>query len=256
MKVKISVLVFTLLVSITANCQNISLGSAINQAGRQRMLTQRMAKDYMMIGAGVKIDNASKEIDESISIFEEQYNTLIGYAPNKEVKDALKMVNTIWVKFRIDVATVPDVNNASQIIMDATMLMNACDNVVEKIQEYGNVKNTKLTNVSGKQRMISQRIGMLYTAYYWKVPYHDLTDIFDATVIDYEENLKFLIKESENYPEITETLTKIKSTWSFSKTGFDLKSNKLMPSVIYVTTNTMTNDFNKTTSQYEKLIGK
>ena len=256
MKISIHLLILTLFFSVTTNAQTLGLGSAINKAGRQRMLTQRITKDYLMIGAGVKVDAVSREIDESISIFEEQNIDLVGYAPNKEIKDALAIVNDLWSKFRIKVADVPDVNKASSIISEATILMNACNTVVEKIQEYGEVKTVQLTNISGRQRMVSQRLAMFYMAYYWKVPYPNLIKIFESTENEYEDNLKFLMKESEKYPEIMEILNKTNSMWAFSKTGFDLKSNKLMPSVIYVTTNAMTNDFNQTTALYEKLTGK
>lgn len=256
MKISISTLFLTLFFSVTASAQIIGLGSAINKAGRQRMLTQRMTKDYLLIGAGIKVEAASKEIDESISIFEEEHNDLLRYAPNKEIKDALALVDDLWSKFRTKIGAVPDIDAATSIIMESTALMNACNTVVEKIQEYGDVKTAKLTNISGRQRMVSQRLAMFYVAYYWKVPYPNLIKVFDSTVNEYDDNLKFLMAESEKYPQIMETLHKTKSMWNFSKTGFDLKSNKLMPSVIYVTTNVMTNDFNQTTALYEKFTEK
>jgi nitrate/nitrite-specific signal transduction histidine kinase len=256
MNTRINLLLLTLFFSISASSQNLSLGSALNKAGKQRMLTQRMAKDYLLIGSGIKLEEASRDIDESISVFEEQHIALVGYAPNVEVTQALAIVNSLWSKFRIKVATTPDVNEASALINDATVLMNACNVVVEKIQEFGEVKTAKLTNVSGRQRMLSQRLALLYTAYYWKVPFPNLIKIFELTESEFEENLKYLSTESEKYPEIAEILAKTKSMWAFSKTGFDLKSNKLMPSVIFVTTNTMTNEFNEITKFYERITQK
>ena len=49
------IFIFFLITNFTF-CQNMTLGSAINKAGRQRMLSQRMAKDYLLIGAEVRIE--------------------------------------------------------------------------------------------------------------------------------------------------------------------------------------------------------
>ena len=57
-----------------------SRGEAINKAGMQRMYAMKMAKDYMAIGAGVKVAEATKELDETSTSFNENYNDLMIYS--------------------------------------------------------------------------------------------------------------------------------------------------------------------------------
>ena len=46
-----------------------SISSAINKAGRQRMLTQRMLKAYTMIGISVQKEEAEKQLSSAIALF-------------------------------------------------------------------------------------------------------------------------------------------------------------------------------------------
>ena len=52
-----------------ALAQIADLNSAINKAGRQRMLSQRMAKAYFQIGQQVEVDRSKKILDASVAQF-------------------------------------------------------------------------------------------------------------------------------------------------------------------------------------------
>ena len=62
---------------------------AMNMAGLQRSLTQRMAKNYLMIGADVRVDAAQRQLQETIQRFDASHKALTAYAPNAEIKAAL-----------------------------------------------------------------------------------------------------------------------------------------------------------------------
>ena len=53
-----------------AMAQIADLNSAINKAGRQRMLSQRMAKAYFQIGQQVEVDRSKKILDSSVALFD------------------------------------------------------------------------------------------------------------------------------------------------------------------------------------------
>jgi hypothetical protein len=92
-------IILTLLISITSltlliaqnttaseSGNQISLGAAVNIAGKQRMLTQRMAKDFVYIGMNIHTELATRERASSIILFEENFKVLSGFAPSEKSK--------------------------------------------------------------------------------------------------------------------------------------------------------------------------
>ena len=49
-----------------ASAQIADINSAINKAGRQRMLSQRMAKAYFQLGQTVDVERSQRVLDSSI----------------------------------------------------------------------------------------------------------------------------------------------------------------------------------------------
>ena len=68
MKKKIIVLIAILLLPI-ASFANISNSELINIAGKQRMLSQRIAKDYLYIGKKIATSKANRQLKKSMEDF-------------------------------------------------------------------------------------------------------------------------------------------------------------------------------------------
>lgn len=64
-----------------AQAQIANVNEAINKAGRQRMLSQRMAKAYLQVGQDIDADRSKKILDGSISLFDRQLVELKNFAP-------------------------------------------------------------------------------------------------------------------------------------------------------------------------------
>lgn len=244
----------SLVVTTSFYAQIQSRAEAINKAGSQRMLVMKMAKNYMSLGAGVKTQEAAKELDEASALFNENYNDLVVFAKFKETKDALAFAGILWNKFRNDVNSTPLMDQANNIISQANNLVNASTIVVDKYVANTNSKTAILPNVCGKQRLYSQKLAMLYLAKYWQVNYGGLNKDLSETLLNYENGLASLINSVENTEEINTILKLQQTEWSYTKKSFDINNEKMSPTSVYSSANLMTRNFDRATALYEKLV--
>ncbi|WP_196887019.1 type IV pili methyl-accepting chemotaxis transducer N-terminal domain-containing protein [Aureivirga sp. CE67] len=248
------ILIFVISFLTQIGYSQISNGEAINIAGKQRMISQRMLKCYMMIGADIKTDQARKELDESVAAFEEGYLLLSEYASSGKVSKSLDEVRKLWEPFRLHIVSTPNHKDASLLLEEADKLLTASQDVVEEIENHLRLKSAKLVDKAGRQRMLSQKIAMYYIAHYWKVPNNDLYVNLVNTTKEYEQALIILNESELNTEEIDTNLKKINSQWAFSKKTFDPRSDRLMPSVVVVTTNAMLKNMDNITGLYAALV--
>ena len=71
----VSLLLFFIF-ALPVQAEITSISSAINKAGRQRMLSQRMVKSYSMIGIDVQREAAQEQLTKAIDLFELQLHEL------------------------------------------------------------------------------------------------------------------------------------------------------------------------------------
>ena len=89
-----------MLVGNDALAQISDINSAINKAGRQRMLSQRMAKAYFQIGQQIDVDRSKKVLDASIAVFDRQLVELKNYAPTPEIKETYLKLERSWLAYK------------------------------------------------------------------------------------------------------------------------------------------------------------
>lgn len=232
----------------------ISKADSINKAGAQRMLSQRIVKNYIMIGNNIKATQAHQELDHAVALFEQQHLELLDYIEDPSVINALDNVSEIWISFRLKAISNPTKETAKELITLSDKLYIKSNTVVALLEKKENTQSAALVNTSGKQRMLSQKIAKLYMAMAWQIDQKNLTIDFDNALKEYENGLDKLNKANENTPAINKKLNKVNAQWKFSKAGFSqYKQDRFVPTLISVTTESILKKMDELTSDYQEL---
>jgi hypothetical protein len=233
----------------------INAAEAMNLSGMQRMLSQRIAKSYLMLGAEIRPDLAEQQLDQSIAKFESNYLALSEYAPTTEIRKALQVAGTTWQRYRELALSRPDKQQALLVLELSDQLLAQSEQVVQLLERHSGGRSAVLVNRSGRQRMLSQRIAKLYLAISWRLPVEGLQQSFEQTVGEFEVALQELQQASQNTAQISKGLSQAEAQWRFTRAGFNLASDsRYVPTVITTTTETLLWQMNELTNQYEGVM--
>ena len=159
-----------MLVGNDALAQISDINSAINKAGRQRMLSQRMAKAYFQIGQQIDVDRSKKVLDASIAVFDRQLVELKNYAPTPEIKETYLKLERSWLAYKdVLVGAVPSLENGSKVLAISEEVLALAHQATVELEKKSGSNAGRLVNISGRQRMLSQRMAKFYQARAWGV---------------------------------------------------------------------------------------
>ncbi len=216
-------------------------GVVLNLSGKQRMLTQKMSKEIVLIAMNHNTAKNLASLKETSALFD---NTLKGLrngdsglqlAPtsNSHILSQLDVVDGIWTKFYPVVQTIIDQGSATKeqisFIAEQNLpllkQMNKCVKLYEKDASKSGLSSSPgvavTINLSGKQRMLTQKMSKEFflIAYGYNVQDNKLN--LQETYTLFDRTLKGLLDgdASLNLPGTTDfairsKLTSVQSMWN------------------------------------------
>lgn len=249
-------LLFSLCLALPVQAEIDSLASAINKAGRQRMLTQRMVKAYCMLGIDVKTEVARQQLHDTIRQFESQLAELKAFAPNAKVGDALDKVEQLWLPFKTTLTAPVSRANAERLMADNDALLAAAHRVVLILQDLSDTAVGRLVNVSGRQRMLSQRLGKFYMLRAWGFDNSEVRFEMDQARSEFKGALAQLMEAPENSAGIRSALEEAGRQWSLFEHALDRNNKELVPLIVAMTSEQLLVKMNEITAMYEGLSAR
>ena len=232
---------------------DLSLVSAINKAGRQRMLSQRIVLLYCQAGLGVMPDASRAKLAEVVDLFDAQLTTLRGIAPTPTVRDALVQVEQIWTPFAEIARRPPDRAGAERLLYWNDDLLFLSNKVVQLLQDQSDEPYARLVNIAGRQRMLSQRAAKFYMLQEWGFDSHSIRDELDRARSEFIGALEVLRAAPESTDAIREALDDVEQAWAWFDNALTLRGAETFRLVVADSTEAILDQMDRVTAMYERL---
>lgn len=228
----------------------------INLSGRQRMLSQRMAKAVCFAALGVQVEKHLKMTEDAHATFDTTLTGLRqgdeeqGMNPEKtpRILSELDGVEDLWTRYGVAVAAAAEGREAAQAALDDVASLNLPTLVQmnkavgEFERHYGSSGDIHpalalALNISGRQRMLSQKASKEFCLIAAGKDVEANRKALAETVALFESSLLGLMDGNEDIglpeaptDEIYEQLEMVMELWSPLKSIFDKVANGSDPS--------------------------
>jgi hypothetical protein len=243
------ILPFLLLSNFTFAMSIKDLAQAVDVAGKQRMFTQRMLKDYAMVGLENKFGNPDEDLKKTMTLFEEHLNLLIKFNKESATNESLLKVKKLWDLAKVELNKVPSKEHAGKMQEDLEALLKQSNEAVGLFAKQTGKASGEIINISGRQRMLSQRMASLYMLKVWGIDDPQFKEKMDKALELFKMSQEKLMLSKMNTDEITGLLQKSKKSFMFFEM-MNKSKTKFIPTLIYKKSNDILKDMNTVTGLY------
>lgn len=205
-----------------SQAQVVNLNDAINKAGRQRMLSQRLAKAWLALGQGVEAPRAERVLQDSMAVFDRQLVELKAFAPTPEIRSTYVALESAWSDYKTAlVGTAPSQSAASTLIALDSRVLQLAHQGTTQLEKHSGHTVGRLVNTAGRQRMLSQRTAKFFLAQSWKAPVASAKTEFDLARVEFSAAIKQLHDAPEATSSIRADLQLAQQQWVFFENAME-----------------------------------
>lgn len=225
----------------------------INIAGKQRMLSQRIAKDYMYIGKKISTSKATRQSKHSLEALNEAHQVLVQSINDPEIKNLLAFVEMSTEDFQVISQEAFSLDNAQLILDLSESMLEGSQYVVDSLKQSVKLEESHVVEMAGKQRMLAQRIAKYYIAYQAGIKDKNTVDQMQVAVQDFATAHEALMVNTGNTPEINRKLNQIDRLWKIVYKFYLNIEKGGLPLIVFNSTDTITKKMDEVTARYVEL---
>jgi len=223
---------------------------AVNQAGKQRMITQRLMKDYAMIGMNLDLGDPGADLRQLVSQFDAILTDLEQYASEPRVQASLTEIRRQWAPLKKTLQEAPEKSRAARLQQDMDALLATCQKNTHLLAELSGNQRGEIVDLAGRQRMLSQRMAALYMLKAWRVQGVDIDTKLAQAMEEFSSAHTRLEESALTTAEIRELLARVKKSYAWFEMMGKSKSGRVIPSLINRSADKILVDMDKVTTMY------
>ena len=225
----------------------------INLAGKQRMLSQRIAKDYLYVHKNIAMTKTEKELQVSLKNFFDAHHILVQSIKDEEIKNLLAFVELSSNDFNQTIHKPFSLDNAQLILDLSESMLEGSQYIVDSLKSSLHQEKSSIIEIAGKQRMLAQRIAKYYIAYQAGIKDENTVRSMKQTVTQFNQNLNTLLNHKNNSYLILKKINEVNKLWKIVHKFYNNIEKGGLPLIVFNTTDKITNKMNEITHLYLSL---
>lgn len=193
--------------------------NAVNIAGQQRMLSQRIVKSYCQIGLNILPEVSRKQLEQAIETFDKNLIALAPAASTPRAQGSLDNLRSAWEPLRQAARGEVKASAAETLDRQAEAVLQAAEQLTSELQDQSSPPIGRWVNTAGRQRMLSQRLTKAYMLRQWGLDSAGKRQEIESAVHEFSSALTSMQQRPENSPTIRAQLGELGIQWEWLRSA-------------------------------------
>lgn len=185
------------------------INDAINNSGKIRMLSMKMAKLYgIQLLSGYPVDKkqkAIKDLNNTKKVANEIYMALLAFHPasaDTEVNKAIKESQAYWYQMEKILSKEPTKEVFAEVLDMSDNLLEKNNTMSKYLESLAPYAQSELINIAGRQQMYSQKLARDYLAANLDIDKEYRIDLMLDAVVEFDSAMLMMEGATENTAKI------------------------------------------------------